>query len=221
MLEMNIKARFCAKCGEQSSALIDGYCSSCYFKEFPINLPQKARVEICVKCGAIHLKKLWVISKHPPEFYLAKQILSKIRVHGEERVKEVSINRDTAKLTIILKGKKFTKECPVNKEIKKSVCKDCSRQHGSSFASILQLRGSSKFIAGALKKLQKYHNKISKIEEKAGTDIYFITQNAARQVARDIKKEFKCTMKETARQHSWDKNKDRPMYRITILLRKT
>lgn len=215
------------KCGKETKKLIDGLCAECYFKSYGITAPKRLSVQVCSRCGAIKWRGMWTKSDFPPEYYLTHDLISKIKVPKEAELENVKITKlgkqGEVKINISVLGKKFTQQKQIALEILKGVCKDCSRYLARAPKAILQLRTERNvedFRKDVLNFSKKYRSNIIKIEEqKKGLDINLSNKEAGKHLASELRKEFNCKMSESVKQYGWDKAKNRPLTRVTFLLK--
>ena len=220
---MGIKEKFCVKCGKKTDKLIDGLCTECYLKQQEIRLPKKISIQVCKKCKAINQKGIWINSEYPPEYFLTLLLTSKIKIPEEVELENVELSNGDAEVTFSILGKEYTRTYKIDLKVQKTVCRDCSRQAGMGYKAIIQARSEKN--AKALSKeiievSKKYKIHILKIEEqKRGVDLYMSSSTAAKHLAVELRKKFKCYMSETSELYSWDRMKNRPKRRSVILLR--
>ncbi len=161
----------CPKCGadEKEKKFIGPFCIDCY--EFKIKLPKKdLYIEQCVKCKRIRLKGKWQeFSKKDISEYITK------KCKGEFDNAKFNIDTNEILFKINIDGKEVEINKRIKFEIKKTMCKDCSRRLGGYYEAIIQLRGNEKKIEKWFKKIPGALKKtyITKIEElKEGINLY-------------------------------------------------
>ncbi|MBD3262982.1 hypothetical protein GF374_01220 [Candidatus Woesearchaeota archaeon] len=226
---MALKTRFCAKCGKETNKLIDSFCAECYFKEKGIKIPKKVSVQVCQHCGAIKWQGIWTKTDLPAEHYLTHILMSKIKLPEQIELEDIKLlklgKKGEIELIISILGKKFKQKQKIDLEIRKGVCKDCSRQLAKTHKVKIQLRtekNTEELIQEALEFSNKYRSNIIKVEEmKKGIDIYLSNREAGKHLAYDLRKKFHCKITETREQYGWDKSKNRPKTRITFLLKQS
>ena len=226
-MAMGIKSKFCANCGKETTELVDGFCMDCLLEKEPVSVTQKITLRICPKCNSIFWRGLWMTSKKPVEHYLRAMIMPKIKVKSPIEVKDVIIEEigKEGKIKLILKigdlTVEHTKKVYVN--LQKFACPPCSREKKQNYMAIVQIRSSKdphKLVTSASKTIQKYKTSIITIKELArGIDIYMLDKNSAHNMAKAIKQKYKLQMGTSAKAFSWNKDKDRPQYRTTIILK--
>jgi len=224
---MSIKSKFCVRCGKETSKLIDGICSECYFKTKGIKVPKKIKIQVCPRCEAIKWRGVWTKSEYPLEYFLTRDLIDKIRVPENAELEEVKIKKldknGIIEVTISVLGKKFSQEKQVRFEILKNLCKNCARYLAKTPKTIIQLRthkAVEKFIEDILDYIENYRTNIIKVEhQKNGLDIYLSNKEAGKHLAYDLRKRFRCKMSESVKQYGWDKSKNRPLTRTTYLLK--
>jgi len=226
---MALKTRFCVKCGKETKKLIDGFCAECYFKESGIKIPKRLSVQICSRCNAIKWRGMWTKTDLSPDYYLTHDLISKIKLPKDAELEDVKIKKLGKKglieITISILGKKFTQQKSVSIEILRGTCKDCSRHLARTPKTIIQMRTHTdieKFKRDVIEFSNMYQSNIIKVEEqKKGLDIYLSNKEAGKHLAYDLRKKFKCKMSESAKQYGWDKSKNRPLTRVTYLLKQS
>lgn len=224
---MSIKTKFCVRCGKEKKKLIDGLCADCYFQKHGISVPKKVSIQVCAHCNAIKWHGLWTKTEFPPEYYLAHSLINKIKIPAEAELEDVEIKKTgkngIVEITISLLGKKFKQEKQVFLEIQKGVCKNCARHLARTPKVIIQIRAKqniSKLIENALSFSKKYSSNIIKVEQqKTGIDIFLSNKEAGKHLAYELRNEFSCKISESAKQYGWNKSKNRPLMKVTYLLK--
>ena len=88
------------------------------------------------------------------------------------------------------------------------------------YVAMIQLRDSPENIERMLIIAEKFKPQILKFEEiKTGADIYFISKEAANHLASELRRHFKLWTKLSSEAYSWDQQKNRPKYKLVILMR--
>lgn len=226
---MSLKTRFCPKCGKETAQLIDNLCADCYFEATGIRLPQRASIQVCKRCNAIYWKGVWTKSDYKPEYYLTHALMDKVELPDESELESLKIKKfdkdGEVQVVINIGGKKFTQVLPVSLRITKMVCSDCNRQTSQTHVAVIQFRSETepqKFSAKVLLMAEKYKSNLVKVEEqKKGVDIFLASKDDAKHLATELRKAFHLKMKATYEEYSWDQTKNRPKYRVNILLRKS
>jgi len=224
---MSIKSRFCPECGKESEKLVESLCISCYSNKPNVRLPKQKNVLLCVKCEQVLNKGFWMKGMKSAEQILEERVKNSLVLPVEEQLISVKIIEfgDEGKLEVVSKrdNEKLTREVDGKFEIKKYCCPACSRESGVDYLAKLQLRSSvnpEHFVEESLRYIKFSNPKIAKVDNVLhGADIYLVNAQIARQAARRIKKHFDCLIKSSYRNYGWDKEKDRPKRRITILLK--
>ena len=218
---MSIKSRFCPECGKTVEKLYESKCIDCYAENSNVKIPNKKNVLFCVKCEQIFNNGFW--TNGDSDKILLNRIKKSVILPEKELM--ISVKFDEKNEGVIVKSKlesAIIKRLVKGKfEVKKYCCPACSREMGVDYLAKLQLRSKDpNFVENSLNYIRSSKPKISKVEYvAAGADIYLVNQQIARQASRRIKKHFNCHIKASYKAYGWDKEKDKPKQRITILLK--
>jgi nonsense-mediated mRNA decay protein 3 len=116
--------------------------------------------------------------------------------------------------------------------LKRGACKECSKQKGSYFEAILQLRGDERSLNKSNEDEIRQHVLdrvdalradsrevfVSKVERvRGGLDFYFSTAPAARNIARELQDQRCAEYKEST--SLWGRREGREVFRVTFLVR--
>lgn len=224
---MSIKSRFCPECGNETDKLVESLCVSCYSNRPIVKLPKQKNVLLCVKCEQVLNKGFWMKGLKSAEQILEERVQNSLVLPNEETLISAKIlefgKEGMLKVTSKRNGEMLTRNVEGKFEIKKYCCPACSRESGVDYLAKLQLRSTKNpqnFVEESLKYIKFSNPKIAKVDNVLyGADVYLVNAQIARQAARRIKKHFECSIKSSYRNYGWDKEKDRPKRRITILLK--
>ena len=222
---MNKKSRFCANCGKETDTLIDNICRTCYSEMEEIKIPKRIIQRICPKCKAIFSQGLWINSTKSIEASLNDKLKRKLVMPESEELKELDVDLKNSKVKIktSILGKEFNLEGKIKVEMIKRMCKECRAMQNKKHTVKIQLRlkaSSSKSRAKIISIIKEHSKAIQKIKEyRNGVDIYLRNPGVANTIAKRLNREFNCRMSKTSELYSWDRMKDRPRTRHTILLR--
>tara|TARA_B100001287_G_scaffold41320_1_gene30402 strand:- start:1809 stop:2492 length:684 start_codon:yes stop_codon:yes gene_type:complete len=218
---MSIKSKFCPECGKTVNNLYESNCIDCYAENSKVKIPNKKNVLFCVKCEQIFNKGFW--TNGDSNKILLDRIKKSVILPEKEKLISVRFGDDESSIKIKskLESELIVRDVKGKFEVKKYCCPACSREMGVDYLAKLQLRSKDpNFVENALNYIRSSKPKISKVEYvAAGADIYLVNQQIARQASRRIKKHFNCHIKASYKAYGWDKEKDRPKQRITILLK--
>lgn len=222
---MALKTLFCAKCGSESFDQINNLCAECYFNLHEVSVPKSKVLKVCSKCNAVLMNNFWVAGSEPKRA-LAKQIKHAIQTSNSIKVVKVDLIKIMAngliEVTYMLGRNILSKKYTCNLKIQKQLCPACKQNLNTSYKAKLQLRAKSnlhQFVLEALGFMQKYKKLIIKIKElRTGVDIHLRSRSDALNIAHNFKQRFGCQMKETHEQYGWDRKKNKPKYKTTILL---
>ncbi len=218
---MSIKSKFCAKCGRQTAQLADGICTDCRLGSSLIEVPKKVVLKVCKDCGAFEMEGLWVKSNEPEQNYFENALIKKAKIPVGAELESVGLSGNgQVSVTINFEGRQFTQAFPVQTQIKRSVCPECSMHRRKQYVAVLQLRASESDIEKMRRMVSKFENYVLKFEEqRTGLDVYLTNKEVAKQIAGELRSKFNLWTKESGQAYSWDKQKNRPKYKLTILLR--
>lgn len=222
---MSIKTRFCASCGKEAE-LLDNLCADCFFEQKEAKVPRRVSIRYCTKCKSIWFGGTWIKINKPAEDYLIKLVKNKLSLPEGISLDKIEILKagKEGELLITFKvlNKKVSKKYFTKLLVEKYCCPDCSSQSSRDYKAKIQVREPDLQLDNVIKIIQKGARKaFMRAEEmKNGADFYFSNQSASKDIARKLKKKFNYRMSESVSQYSWDRTKDRPLYRLTILLKK-
>ena len=224
---MALKSKFCAKCGSESANLIKNLCAECYLSLHKISVPKRKELRVCSKCSASLVGHFWVIGSEPKKV-LAEQINQAI--HLPENVKIIKVDLLKIKpdglieITFDLNGNILSEQYVCNLKIQKQLCPVCKKNIITDYKAKLQFRTKQnyqEFISDVLEFLVKYKKLIIRVEEiRTGVDVHLRSRNDSLKIAHNFKQKFNCHMRETREEYSWDRSKNKPKYKSTILLTK-
>lgn len=223
---MSIKSKFCAICGNEKNKFVGNTCVDCYFKTIKIVMPKSVSIYACPICDAINIKGFWVKADEDHDFYLTQALLDKIKLPSELELEDIEIlqtgKEGLIQLNLDVAGKRFSVTKQMELYVTDKLCDEDSKRKREAYEGILQLRTDKfnvhEFIEKVLPLLEPFSNNVLKTTEvRNGADFYFIDANIMRQALTGLKKRIKLEIKESFQEYSWDKSKDRPKYKVTIL----
>jgi nonsense-mediated mRNA decay protein 3 len=231
---------FCVECGREGE-LIGPLCPECHSKRHVrVSLPEFVDVTFCAHCSSLQVDDRW------EEVGSVKDAIEQSLLRAVTVPKDVSVEEFLVRLTekdektfgvvadVVLAshGHEFRRELTATARIKRGACKECSKQKGSYFEAILQLRGDDRVLNGSneeemrqqvldrVKALRADSREVfvSKVERvRGGLDFYFSTARAARIVARALQ-DLRCAeYKEST--SLWGRREGSEVYRVTFLVR--
>ncbi len=224
---MSLKSKFCAVCGNEKTKLIGTICIDCYFKTIKIDLPKSVKIAVCPSCDSVNVKGFWIKADEEHDAYLIQALIDKLKLPPEVDLEDIEILQNgkegSVQLNLNVEGKRFTIAKPIELYVEEVLCDTDAKRKRDAYEGILQLR-TEKDVHLFMEKVNKLiapfgHNILKAVEAKTGMDFYFIDVDVMRRALTDIKKHIKLKLKESFQEYSWDKNKDRPKYKITIAAR--
>ncbi len=232
---------FCVKCGIDCDSTIDGLCLECFLDGRVLTvLPHHVDLQMCANCGEFFYGDAW-IQKSKDEA-IEDAAVDSLQAIKEAKVKEVSVyseEQDGANYMVTVAALLDVQGCETESEastivrMKNTVCKRCSRQLGSYYESILQVRSGEKNLDPALAKevltraenhvyQQSKHNReifISKAEQvPGGIDLYLSSIQLGKSMAKHLADMYSAETKEAAKLVGRAED-GQDMYRVTYLVR--
>lgn len=231
---------FCVECGREDE-LIGSLCVECYSRRHPgASLPDHVDLTLCVHCSSMQSRHGWedigsvreAVEVAVEEALVLEKgaSLSDMNVsmaEADERNIHVTVTA-----TVTLDGHLFQRELRTTVRLKRGSCTECSKQQGSYYEAILQIRGQGRELGKAVEReigelvksrvaaMRKSSREvfISKIESvKGGLDFYFSTIASARTVARELQDSLCAEFKESS--SLWGRKGGKEVSRMTFLVR--
>jgi len=129
-------------------------------------------------------------------------------------------------------GHSFSREVTTTVRLGRGSCKECSKQKGSYYEAIIQLRGDDRALADGQELRMETHVRerfdslraknrevfLTKVlRVRGGLDFYTSTVQSARAVARELQEHHSAEFKESS--SLWGRQDGRDVYRVTFLVR--
>jgi nonsense-mediated mRNA decay protein 3 len=231
---------FCVECGKEGE-LIGPLCLECHSKRHVhASLPEFVDVVFCAHCSSLQVGDEWEdigSVKDAIEQSLLRAVTVPKGVSIQEflvrlKEKDEKTFEATADVVLASHGHEFRRELIATARIRRGACKECSKQQGSYFEAILQVRGDDRTlnrdneeemrqqVLDKVKALRADSREVfvSKVERvRGGLDFYFSTARSARIVARWLQ-DLRCAeYKEST--SLWGRREGREVYRVTFLIR--
>jgi nonsense-mediated mRNA decay protein 3 len=231
---------FCVECGKEGE-LIGSLCEECYSKKhLHASLPEHVDVTMCAHCSAVKTERGWESVgsvKEAAEMAVEQAItvskdakMTGMQMALSERdernfVAEVAVE-------ISAHGKEFQRTLTTSVRLKRGACSECSKQMGSYYEAILQVRGPERSLAendmrdaermvrARVESMRRSSREVflSKIDRvKGGLDFYFSTIPAARTVAKELQETLCAEYKESS--SLWGRRDGKEVHRMTYLVR--
>lgn len=201
--------------------LVDGICTDCRLGTGFIEVPRKIVLKVCKDCGAVEVEGLWIKSNESEETYFENTLIKKVKIPEGAELEEVKFSgRENVSVTITFDRRKFTQAFPIITQVKNTVCTECAMHRRKQYVAVLQLRASKPDIEKMRSIVSKVDNYVLKYEEqRMGFDAYITNKETARHLASELRQRFSLKTKESGQAYSWDKQRNRPKYKLVILLR--
>jgi NMD protein affecting ribosome stability and mRNA decay len=228
MVKTTLKSKFCAKCGSNPETLTDNLCPECYFEIHAVKVPRQKVLKVCSKCDSALVGRFWVGLISEKRAILAEQIRQVIKLPDYIKiikVDPVKIKPDgLIEITYDVNGTIISKEYKSNMSLDKQICPACKENLDIKTRAKMQFRTRGdvvEFTEQVIDFMRSYKKSVVKIKEyKTGVDIYVKNRIMSLRIAREFKQKYKCHMKESREEYSWDRANNRPKYKSTIRLLK-
>ena len=233
---------FCVKCGKDCEESLYGMCIDCWLDGRRLTaLPHHVDLRVCTNCGEFLFGDRWV--SKDLETAVQDAAVDALTVIRDAKVEGVSTTYEcqdpyvyvvTVRTDCDVMGYKATDEASTIVRIKNNVCKRCSRQLGSYYEAILQIRTGAK---GNLTKEQREEalaftedyvsraavtNKslfITKMEiVNGGVDVYLSSISLGKNLAKEFSEIYCAETKESPKLVGQTTD-GQDMYRLTYLVR--
>ena len=232
---------FCVKCGSEEGNVADGLCIDCFLNGRKVlTLPHHVDLFICANCAEYKSGDRWV--KKEPDDAILDAAIGESMIIKEASIIDVGamkVEQDPSNFAVNVEasfdiGGYITEDsASTTVRIKNTVCKRCSRQLGSYYESIVQVRSGAKDLPDQLggevlvrvqnfvEAQAKFNRQIfiTKIERvQGGIDVYLSSISLGKSVTKDLVDTYCAETKESAKLVGMtDDGQD--MYRITYLVR--
>ena len=231
---------FCVECGKEGE-LIGSLCEECYSKKhLHASLPEHVDVILCAHCSSVKTDRGWESVGSVKEA-AEMAVENAIAVSKDAKVTDMRIElseRDERNLvadvgvSIMAHGKEFHRTLSTSIRLKRGACNECSKQMGSYYEAILQVRGPERSLAEndvrevermirtRVESMRKSSREvfISKIDKvKGGLDFYFSTIPSARAIAKGLQDALCAEYKESS--SLWGRKDGKEVNRMTYLVR--
>ena len=232
---------FCVKCGEEDVETVNGLCLKCFLDGRKlISMPHHVDLMRCANCEEFSIDDQWV--RKDLDQAVEDIALTSLSVIPEGRVVSVGVMTDKqedktfvvhVQADVDVSGVIATDEDSVIVRLKNTVCKRCSRQLGSYYESIMQVRTGEKTLDDDLRdevvryvttsvETQSKTNRslfISKVQEvPGGVDIYLSSISLGKTLTRDLSESYGAEVKESSSLVGVSSD-GQEVYRVTFLLR--
>lgn len=232
---------FCVECGAEGQELIGSLCRDCYAKKHVwARLPEHVDLVLCAHCSSMQRGDSWVDIGSVGEGIDAA-VRAAIESPPDVSVQDVGMSlreRDprnihaTVKVALESHGTRFERTLETIVRVKRGSCKECSKQMGSYYEAVLQVRTSDRrmegeseeeveaFVRSRAASLRRNSRSvfISRVERvRGGLDFYFSTAQAARSIAKELHESRCAEFKESS--SLWGRRGGEELSRMTFLVR--
>lgn len=232
---------FCVKCGCEGKELIKGLCIDCFLDGRKLlSMPHHVDLFRCTNCEEFSIGDQWV--KKTLDEAITDIALTQLSAIPEAKVVSVgtAVEKQEDKTFVAhiqvdldIEGFQTTDETSIIVRLKNSVCKKCSRQLGSYYEAILQIRSGEKRLDKAIQdeivgwitdsvETQSKTNKqlfITKFEGvTGGVDVYLSSISLGKSLTRSLSEKYGAEIKESAKLVSTSSD-GLEVYRVTYLVR--
>lgn len=232
---------FCVKCGRDCEESLDGLCIDCWLDGRKLtSLPHHVDLRVCTNCGEYEFGDRWLRREKIVAVQdAAADALAVIRDAVPVSVSTQAVEQDphvysvTVRTTCDVMGYEAEDEATTIVRIKNTVCRRCSRQLGSYYEAILQIRTGSGRLSEEDREetLAMVENSvarqaatnrslfITKMElVTGGVDVYLSSMSLGKSLARELA-DFYCAETKESPKLVGQTTDGQDMYRITYLVR--
>lgn len=231
---------FCVKCGKEDTETVDGLCLDCFLNGRKlITMPHHVDLMRCANCEEYSVGDQWL--KRDEEEAITDIALTTLMTIPEAKVVSVGtmLERQEDKTFVVhvqadldINGTFATDEDSVIVRLKNTVCKRCSRQLGSYYEAIMQVRTGEKtldddlrdevvrWVTASVESQSKTNRSlfITKVQEvPGGVDIYLSSISLGKSLTRSLSDMYGADVKESASLVGQNDGQD--VYRVTFLIR--
>ena len=222
---------FCVECGAEGE-VFEGLCSECFIKRKRfVQVPPAIDIVTCTHCGAMKVGSQWQkvddpISKAVDAALQVKKGVD-VSVVTEVEAEDERNCKLTLRIDLETQGLAFSEVLQTRARLKSGSCRDCSRQRGSYFEAIVQLRAKKRnpnedevdeTLALADNIVGSSGSFITKVDHvKGGIDLYMGKVSDGRALSALLSNKFGASTGETKSQAGRKDGKD--LYRTTFLVR--
>ena len=232
---------FCVECGKEDVETINGLCMECFLNGRKlVSMPHHVDLIKCSNCGEYSLREQWLKLKEDDA--IMEIAMSTAMIIPEAQLVSVGqmIERQDEKNFVVhvqfdldVNGVAATDEDSVIVRLKNGVCKRCSRQLGSYYEAIIQLRSGERnldedlreevvrYVRGSVNEMAKNNRDlfITKIQKAVGgVDFYLSSTAMGRSITRELVDRYGAEEKESASLVGQTSD-GQEMYRVTFLVR--
>ena len=232
---------FCVKCGEECEESIDGLCISCWLDgRRLVDLPHHVDLHVCANCGEYDYGGRWV--RRDPMVAIQDAAADAVMVVRGADVTSISTSveeQDPRTFVVTVHAGCDVMGYPADGEastivrVKNTVCRRCSRQLGSYYEAILQIRSASGKLEDAMREealamtensvaRQAATNRqlfITKMElVPGGVDVYLSSISLGKAITKELGDAFCAETKESPKLVGQTTD-GQDMYRLTYLVR--
>lgn len=232
---------FCVKCGAENVETVDGLCLQCFLNGRKlITMPHHVDLMRCANCEEYSIGDQWV--KMSENEAVDEIALTTVMIIPEGRIVSVGtmVEKQEEKTFVVhvqadvdVSGVIASDEDSTIVRLKNTVCKRCSRQLGSYYEAIMQIRTGEKTLDDDLRdevvrwvrdtvELQSKKNRslfITKVQEvPGGVDIYLSSISLGKTLTRDLSEMYGAEVKESESLVGVSSD-GQEVYRVTFLIR--
>ncbi len=233
---------FCVKCGRDCEESLDGLCIDCWLDGRSLTeLPHHVDLKVCTNCGEFMFGDRWV--KKELEEAVQDAAVNALMVVRDANLVSVSTTYECQDPYVYvvnvhsqcdIMGYMAEDEASTIVRIKNNVCKRCSRQLGSYYEAILQIRTGAKgtltpeqrektlaFVEDYVGHASQTNKSlfITKMEiVTGGVDVYLSSISLGKNIAKEFSDQFCAETKESPKLVGQTTD-GQDMYRLTYLVR--
>ena len=232
---------FCVKCGRDCEESLEGLCIECWLGGRKLTtLPHHVDLKFCTNCGEYEFRERWTkmdrmvaVQDAAADALCAIRDVTPVSLSTSVEEQDPYTYRVTVSTICNVLGYEAEDESSTTVRVKNTVCKRCSRQLGSYYEAILQIRTGSGKLSEEMRKetlamvensvaRQAVNNRslfITKMElVTGGVDVYLSSMSLGKSLARELSDHYCAETKESPKLVGQTTD-GQDMYRITYLVR--
>lgn len=232
---------FCVKCGRDCEESLEGLCIDCWLGGRKLTtLPHHVDLKVCTNCGEYEFRDRWTkmdriiaVQDAAADALCTIRGVTPVSISTSVTEQDPYVYKVSVSTVCDVLGYEVEDESSTIVRVKNTVCKRCSRQLGSYYEAILQIRTGSGKLSPEMREealamvensvaRQAANNRslfITKMElVTGGVDVYLSSMSLGKSLTRELADHYCAETKESPKLVGQTTD-GQDMYRITYLVR--